>query len=77
MFPTKHGLKEGDALLSLLFNFALKYVIWKVLANHNLLKFNSTHQVVIYADDVNLQGNSIHTISFISPLKGDWSRSKC
>jgi hypothetical protein len=54
MFPIKNGLKEGDALLSLLFNFALEYAIRKVKANQKLLKFNSTHQIVIYADDVNL-----------------------
>jgi hypothetical protein len=53
MFPIKNGLKEGDALLSLLFNFALEYAIRKVKANHKLLKFNGTHQVVIYGDDVN------------------------
>ena len=70
MFPIKNGLKERDASLSLLFNFAfaLEYAIRKVNANHELLKFNSTHQVVIYGDDVNLWGHSIHTISFISPL---------
>jgi len=54
MFPIKNDLKEGDVLLSLLFNFALEYTIRKVRANHKLLKFNGTHQVVIYADDVNL-----------------------
>jgi hypothetical protein len=53
MFPIKNGLKE-DALLSLLFNFPLEYAIRKVKANQKLLKFNGTHQIVIYADDVNL-----------------------
>jgi len=47
MFPIKNGLKEGDALLSLLFNFALKYAVTKVKANHKLLKFNGTHQVMM------------------------------
>jgi hypothetical protein len=69
MFPTKNGLKEGDALLSLLLNFALEYAIRKVKANHKLLKFNCTHQVIIYGDDVNLRGQSIHTISFNSRSK--------
>ena len=68
MFPIKNGLKEGDALLSLVFNFALEYAIRKIRAYHKLLKFNGTHQVVIYGDYVNLWGHSIHTISFISPL---------
>jgi hypothetical protein len=30
MFPVKNGLKQGDALLPLLFSFALKYAIWRV-----------------------------------------------
>ena len=46
MFPIKNGLKEGNALSLLLFNFAVEYAIRKVKANHKLLKFNSTHQVV-------------------------------
>jgi len=52
VFPIKNDPK-WDALLSLLFNFALEYAIRKVKSNHKLLKFNGTHQV-IYADDVNL-----------------------
>ena len=67
MFPIKNGLK-GDALSSLLFNLALEYDIRKFRANHMLLKFHGTYQVIIYADDVNLWGQTIHTISFISPL---------
>jgi hypothetical protein len=63
MFHIKNGLKEGDALLSLLFNFALEYANTKVKANHKLLKSNGTHQVVIYVDDVDIRGHSIHTIS--------------
>jgi hypothetical protein len=68
MFPIKNGLKDEDVLLSLLFTFALKYAIWRVKINHKLLKFNGTHQVIIHADDVNLWGQSIHTICFISPF---------
>jgi hypothetical protein len=60
MCPIENGLKEGDASLSLLFNFALEYDIRKVKANHKLLKFNSRHQVIIYADDANLQGKTTH-----------------
>jgi hypothetical protein len=76
MFLIKNGLKGND-LSSLLYNFALEYAIRKVKANHKLLKFNGTHQAIIYADDVNLRGQSIHTNSYISQLEGDWSRSKC
>jgi len=70
MFHIKNGVKEGDVLSSLLFNFALEYAIKKVKTNHKFLKFNGTHQVVIYVDDINLWGHSIHTIRFNS-------RSKC
>jgi hypothetical protein len=59
MFHIKNGLKEADALSSLLFNFAVKYAIRKVKANHKLLKFYGTHQVIIYVDDLNLWGQSI------------------
>jgi hypothetical protein len=29
-FPIQNGLKQGDALTPLLFNFALEYAIWRV-----------------------------------------------
>ena len=68
MFLIKNGLKEGEALTSLLVNFASEYATRKVKANHKLLRFNGTHQVTISADYVNLWGHTIHTVCFISPL---------
>jgi len=61
-FPIRNGLKQGDALTPLLFNFALAYAIRRVGVNQNDLKLNGTHQFLVYADDVNILGGSIHTI---------------
>ena len=61
-FPIRNGLKQGDALSPLLFNFALEYAIRRVHVNQNGFKLNGTHQFLAYADDANILGGSIHNL---------------
>jgi len=62
MFPIRNGLKQGDALSPLLFNFTLEYAIKRVHVNQDGLTLNSTHQLLAYADDVNTLGGSVHNV---------------
>ena len=46
----------------MLFTFALEYAIRRVQVNQDGLKLNGTHQLLAYADDVNMLGGSVHTV---------------
>ena len=61
-FPIRNGLKQGNTLSPMLFNFALEHAIWRVQVNQDGLNLNGTHQLLAYADNVNILGGSIHTL---------------
>jgi len=62
MFPFMNGLKRGDALSPLLYNYTSEYAIRRIQVNQNGLKLNGTHQFLVYADDVNILGGSVPTV---------------
>ena len=67
-FHIKSGLKQGDALSPLLFNFALEYAIRRVQVNQDGLKLNGTYQILVYDNDdgddgdASILGGIVHTI---------------
>ena len=54
-------MTKKRCFIALLFNFALDYTIRRVQVNQDGLKFNGKHQPLVYADDFNMLGGSVHT----------------
>jgi len=61
-FPVQNGLKQGDALLPLLFNFVFKYIIRKVQENQEGLEWKGTCQLLVGSSDVSLFDENINTM---------------
>ena len=50
------GLKDGDAVLLLLWNFALEYTIKKVQSCQERFKLNGMYHLPVCAEEINLMG---------------------
>ena len=61
VFPITNGVKQVNALSPVFFNFAVEYAAGRVQVTQDILKFNGTHQIVVYADFVNILGDSVNT----------------
>jgi hypothetical protein len=59
MFPIQNGLKQGDALSPLLFNFSLEYTIRSGQENQEEMKSDGKHLLLAYTNDVNIEGENI------------------
>ena len=70
MFLITNGLKQGDALSPFFFTFALEYAIRRDQVYQDDFKLNGTHQLLVYAVDVNILGGSVRTIVVSSKKTG-------
>jgi hypothetical protein len=61
VFPIGNGMKQGDVLPPLFFNFALEYPIKRVQENQDGLKLNAIHKLLVNANGVNILGGSVGT----------------
>jgi hypothetical protein len=52
-FPIQNGQKQGDSSSPLLFNFALARFSKQNAVCMHQLELNVTHQLLVYADNVN------------------------
>ena len=62
IFAIRSDLKQVNAVSPLLFSFAFNYAIRRVQLNQDGLKLNETHQLLVYASDVNILGGRVRTV---------------
>jgi len=62
IFPIKNVLKQEDNPPPFLFIFVLEYAFRRVQVNQDGWELNVTHQVLFYADGINISVGSVHTM---------------
>jgi sorting nexin-29 len=57
-FEVKQGIKQGDGLVSILFNIGLEYIIRKLTVSTNSTLLYKSVQIVDYMDDINIMART-------------------
>jgi len=60
--PIKNGLKKMRCFIAIAFQVFFRICHLEVRVNQEGLKLNGSHQILVYADDVNILGGSVHTL---------------
>jgi hypothetical protein len=61
-FSIQSGLKRGNNCSPLFFNLSFEYAVRKIQENQEQLELNGTHQLLEYADDVNILSKNMNGI---------------
>jgi hypothetical protein len=66
-FHIQNGLKPGNGLSPLLFNFGLEYAIRKVQENQEELEVSGAYQFLVSLDNINMLGKNTSIIRMQKP----------